>query len=167
MNMSFEFWWDNEEIQKIKNKAIGDYRKQISHEDVRQIAALALLKTLKSYNGNHVTKRTVPQFFWVILRNELVSEWNRIKRQIDIDKKGLPCYNNPSWNDSDLFFNVDLSFLDSSEKDLIKDKYLYSKTLREIAETQQCSKEWIRLKIKKVLEKIKDKHLEFKRCIPN
>lgn len=154
--MTFEKWWADDNIKKITNKAVSSYKLQMHHEDIRQTAALCLLKALRSYNPLNPRKQTLPGYFWYILRNELASEWRRIKKEKGVDNRRKPSYNISWLDDSYHFLNIDLKFLSPTEKSLLESKYYHSKTLQEMANEQGCSAEWIRRKIEVVLDKIRN-----------
>jgi RNA polymerase sigma factor (sigma-70 family) len=155
--MTFENWWKDDNIKKITNKAVSNYSRQMHHEDIRQTAALCLLKALRNYNPRNPRKQTLPGFFWYILRNELASEWRRIKKEKGVDNRQKPVYNISWLDDSYNFLNIDLSFLPVADKVLLESKYYQNKTLQEIANEHGCSVEWIRRKIERVLDKIRSK----------
>lgn len=158
--MTFDKWWADDNIKKIVNKSVSNYKRQINHEDIRQTAALCLLKALRTYNPFNPRKQTLPGYFWYVLRNELASEWRKIKKEKGVDNRQKPVYNISWLDDSYNFLNIDLSFLPIADKMLLESKYYQSKTLQEIANEHGCSVEWIRRKIERVLDKIRNKMIK-------
>ena len=125
----------------IANKAISKYRKCLDDEELNQCKYIGIWKACKKYKGDF-------NLSTFIFKN---ISWECI-RQININNKFT--YENISdigYSDNSLFTKL-IDCLNDEELDLIKDRFISNKTIKEIAEERNLSLRQVSCKINKILK---------------
>lgn len=143
---------------KIGNSACKKYKKNINKDELKQIKRIALWMSLAEYNKNKKCKFKTYLYYRTVWAcgNYLSKSYKKENNNVSLDNVDVEdkrCYSDEVENRD--FFLESLNKLEKEEKTLMMLRFCEKKTLQELSNINGFTKQWNRIRIIKILEKIK------------
>jgi DNA-directed RNA polymerase specialized sigma24 family protein len=148
-NETYEAALHNQDNMMVMNKLASRYLKVLDGDEIYQCKLMALWNALKKWRPDGGSKFTV--YLW----NSLLWELSKCLSQKARDlKKGIPLVVDKSVLPNPTTTEI-LDGLPPDLQDMMKKRYIYGMTLREIGVEHQCCYETVRNKLQKARKYLK------------
>lgn len=155
LNTKIENALKDSNIVKIMNKASNRFKNTLDVDAIYSCQLNALWKAFLHFNPDKNTKFTTYLYQGVFI--ECLKEVKFVKKHSDKKRK---LHDNLSSEDiSELYVDIFDELENEEEKELIIDNKISKMTINEIAEKKNVSRETIRKRIKKIIQKFEHKFI--------
>lgn len=148
--MLFEEEKSKKENMNILNSVVKGFRRFIYREDIEYIKDYSLWEAIRKYDFNKHTKFST--YLYQTTRWKCL-EYIRLRKPISKDYIEIDSQNH-KYKTNYRYINTILD-LTNENKNLLIDRYIGRLTIKEMGEKYEIPQETIRIKLKKIIEKIK------------